>query len=136
VAAWADRIGLLLQFLAFWFVAPELMGRVRLEHMKLATERLFQALVMLPVGVALIGGVDALVLWRVDEDLHSMVRAGAVAVALMAGMAWMYFAMRRRTFRKIIQRLEDDDAFRGMLAKTGAGCFTIGFVLQFLATYG
>lgn len=135
MTAWADRVGLLFQFLAFWFVAPELMGRQRLERMKEATERLCRALIILPVGGALIAGADAIILWQVDEDLHSITRAIVISVLLAAMMAWSYFSMRQHFFHRLIQRLEDDDGFRAVLAKTGAGLFTVGFVLQFVATY-
>lgn len=130
-----DRIGLFLQFLSFWLVAPEFLGDHRINLVRKAASHVLQAFLFFPIGITLgvIGG--AWVFRLLDESLHSYLRALIGAGILLAVLFSIYRAIRTDVVQRLLERLEDNHAFRTTLAWMGALLFTVGFILQFVATF-
>ena len=98
---WTDRIGLLLQFLAFWLIAPELVGKSRLHGLRRAVTGTVQAILTVPIGAAVAVVGAAALLRGLDEDLHSAIKASLVALLFLVVALVVYDALRRNLLRRL-----------------------------------
>ncbi|MGV3617153.1 MAG: hypothetical protein ACO1SV_17640 [Fimbriimonas sp.] len=133
---WADRAGILCQFLSFWLVAPELLGHARLARLRRALSRVVQAMILVPVGAVGVVGGSALAFAAIERWEHSAARATFVGFLVALVLLWIYWSLRQGTLPRLLERLENRETFRGHLATLGAVLFTIGFILQMVATWG
>ncbi len=136
MALLSDRLGLLLQFAAFWLIAPELLGATRLHSLRKFVTSAFEALLVAPIGGGIAVLFSALLLRYLDKDLHSAIKAGIIGLVLLSAALVGYSVLRRKRLARLVERLGDDEQFRSALASVGAALFTLGFVLQFAATFG
>jgi hypothetical protein len=135
-----NRIGLVLAFLSFWFVAPEFIGEKRLRlweqalargllRMPTAMEWVFRSLSVVMIGIFIIRWLSTS---RTGTQELPQVPQWFL---LGAGLTSSAFLISRIVVEPIVSKLANDDRVRQTSLVFGAVLFTIGFVLQFVATF-
>ncbi|MBI1306808.1 MAG: hypothetical protein GC181_09355 [Bacteroidetes bacterium] len=143
---WLNLAGLTLQFLAFWFAAPELLGESTMKRLENGLIRLVSSLpVILIAGGAIVFGVF-MAIAGVRFGLEAG-REGAENLNLMfvilgvSVISTLYFAlfsakttrwMKRKYATPLINKLIASEQFRKTALQLGAVLFSVGFVLQFV----
>ena len=164
-ARWLNRAGMVLGFASFWFAAPELIGEERLkkweERLEAGVARFplaakgcvfvvtacvvgpflsyFAAILLAaflrPQEAAAVGPGK----YDYVKEWHVVV--GAVATFLGIGGGVQAFGgdvehwARERVAVPLLRRLADDDAVRRRWLVAGIWMFTLGFLLQFVASF-
>jgi len=137
---WIDRVGLLLNFLAFCFAAPELLGERRLKTWRQPLERWLMVIVVL-VWFLLLS-----FLWVAFSDLMPdemvemmptiwLISTTAVLSVVSALPLIIPGGVLSRVVRPMIQQLADDAHARRRFLAAGAVLFVLGFLLQLAATF-
>jgi hypothetical protein len=138
------RIGIFLEFVSFWFAAPELLGETRLKAMEDAVEsflrrhKLDQTVTRgtyLAGSVAILLSIAGLMLGYL---LPPRFRVASVDImAELFGAAIILFAMAILSLaaRRLLPVMADDQEIRRRYLAIGAGLFVLGTVLQLLATF-
>jgi hypothetical protein len=141
-ALWLNRLGLLLDLLAFFFAAPELLGGRRL----LAVEDVYQRGMRLLPPLALLTALTALaaflgaVFWKVSSRTWDVVWAASVvtitAVLLtLLGIVGLRLLGRAASIVVVrLQQTEGADVGQRFLT-FGAFLFVLGMALQLVATF-
>ncbi|WP_282628620.1 hypothetical protein [Empedobacter sedimenti] len=123
-------IGLVLQFLAFWMAAPEILG---VDWLKRTETMIRLAIAKIP---QLILGIIGIVSGMMFYHSMSSTLIFATVVMLVAIMLIFYKKMEKSLDEKISKPLIDklilNNTFRFTLLKYAALFFTIGFVIQIL----
>jgi len=154
VRPWVNRVGIMLESLAFWLAAPEILGEERLRALE---GRVEQGLRNLPLMLA-IAAVIALawvssmvtaapfalitlvlswrehwlrILWAALEVAGALALV-MVAARLMLSGAW---ALEDKVVRPLLRLLADDERIRGRSLAVGAVLFVVGFLLQLIGTF-
>lgn len=132
---WLDRIGLVCQFLSFWFVAPELIGEDRLQGLSKGLASFFSTTLFLFISLAVVALAWSLAF---REGIHWFHR-GSLAL-LFSSVVLIPKLLLYKRFKKVwlpalIQHLSDDERFRRGLLMIGGALLTIGVALQILATF-
>lgn len=132
---WFDRAGLILQFCAGFLIAPELLGPSGLERVRKAIGLGFQLSVYVPLGLllGLVIGIEAF--QQLEMHLHRFLIATLVSVVFLVLVLVVLRLVRRHALATLLAELEDDEALRRRLLGMAAVLFTLGFLLQFAATY-
>ena len=144
VKPWVNRVGIVLEFLSFWFAAPEILGEERLRALE---RRIEQGLRVLPSVVAL--GLTGVVVASVVMALGRAAVEGVVTwvIAVMV-VAWVVVLVMKGTKFEIVaivlenkivlpllRVLADDERIRQRSLAVGAVLFVVGFSLQLVATF-
>lgn len=135
MGVWFDRVGIIFQFLSFWFVAPEFIGEHRMRNLGRMLAQFFSASVFLILAVGMVAVVSSLAFL---EGLHWFHRTGiALGLSLIVFLPGLFFyrLLRTRWLPILIDHLSDDERFRRGLLFVGGVLFILGAVLQFSATY-
>ena len=137
---WIDRVGLLFNFLAFCFAAPELMGEQRLKTWRRPLERWLMVIAVLVWFLFLsflwIGFSDLIP----DEMVETMptiwlISTTTVLSVVSALPLIIPGGVLSRVVRPMVQQLADDAHARQRSLAVGAILFVLGFVLQLVATF-
>ena len=131
-----NLVGVLLEFLSFWFAAPEILGEERLIKLESGLER---AIKLLPVvvgarwTVAAVGMVAALVVGTGMEDPWEWLGLlGLTSAAVGTGMAVVTITLEK-VVPHVLRVLADDERIRQRSLAVGAVLFMIAFLCQFTA---
>lgn len=143
-ALWLNRLGLLLDLMAFFFAAPELLGGRRLLAVERVFERGLRLLPPIAAGSALLALIAFLgaSIGRVPRNLwRDIWRAAVVSVSAivltLAGI--VILRLTGRAAAATLDRLPQTDADQADIGQQflvlGAFLFVLGMALQFLATF-
>jgi hypothetical protein len=153
LAAWLNRIGVLLEFFSFWLVAPEFLGEERLKRMEAWMERGLAVLPSLPVALVLLvwfllltGPLPLLVFPGAAQrfmdwvDTLPLGMAGymvlvLVAMAVLLPIAVATTSALERALTPLLHSLARDEQIRVRVLWLGVMILTIGTFLQFIATF-
>jgi uncharacterized protein YacL len=144
---WINIIGLCLQFLAFWFAAPELLGVDALKRFEKSLIKLISKMPSLILGIAgLVLGLS-MGIYGINQGLSAsdgqesnmvatMLVIISISVIYMLYILFFYKKVQRwieKSFAKpIITKLISNNESRKIALITGAFLFTLGFVFQIL----
>ena len=132
-----NLLGVVLEFVSFWFAAPEILGEERLRALERRVERgivlLLIAMVIMTSLAGMIGlGGQLLALLMGEEAMEDWGWVGGIA--LMAGMGmWLVVMYEQRVLPRLLQVLADDTRIRQRSLAVGAVLFMIAFLCQFTA---
>lgn len=146
---WINAVGLILQFAAFWLVAPELLGESALKRFKNGLETF---LARLPMAIFMIiilvfsFGFGGLGIWKGMQAAEHGIEAGEITrfyVLLGVGMliyfVFLIFSKRmvrwisEKFSKPLVQKLIQEDRMRKNALVIGAILFTTGFLFQLAA---
>jgi hypothetical protein len=137
---WIDRVGLLFNFLAFCFAAPELLGEERLKAWRRQIERWSMVIVVLVWFLLLsflwVGFSDLIP----DEMVEMMptiwlISTTTVLSVVSALPLILPGGVHTRIVRPMVQRWTNDAHARQRSLAQGAILFVLGFVAQLAASF-
>jgi hypothetical protein len=144
---WINLIGLTLQFLAFWFAAPELLGEQAMRKFEAGLKRLISALpiiiIFLVIALYAIGtagygiytGLKGAESGMDDSAFMSYMLTLGVVFAIYLPFVFLYKRIQDWLKKKIANRLIDGLIARSEVRKQaliiGALLFSLGFLMQF-----
>lgn len=147
---WINAIGLVLQFVAFWLAAPELLGESALRRFRNGLEAFLARLPMAFFLIIVLGfsfGFGGLGIWKGIKASQSGMEVGEMTrfyVLLGIGMAvyFVFLIFSKKVMRWIsekfskplVQKLIQEDRMRKNSLIIGAILFTVGFLFQLAAT--
>ncbi len=135
MSLWLDRVGLLAQFISFWLIAPEFIGSERMQKLGKAMA------IFLSKSLFLVITAGILVLaWSLTfrEGIHWFHRASLALLfssVVLIPKILFYRQFKKVWLPKLISHLTSDDEFRKGLFIVGGGLFTLGTMLQIIATF-
>lgn len=143
---WINRIGMLMDFLAFWFAAPELLGERRLKAMeKIVVESAkgcyFSLGCLMPIILwfLIIPWVDELLRPLRGAPTSKVLITGLILTSLALLLWWILsnlsFTLVKRAMRAVVHFFSDDSRTRRRALSIGAAFFVIGFILQLISTF-
>ena len=127
ISPWLNRIGLVLDFVAFCCASPEILGKKKLQNIERALEKLivylYKALTWFLVALSTV--------------LEIIVNLFTLSNFTELTVGWLNVALYWLTDRlnKILSRLTDDSKLRARALLVGAIFFVAGFILQLLGTF-
>jgi hypothetical protein len=133
-ADWLSRIGIILGFVSFWFVAPEFIGEARLKQWERALSRVIlklpfaakAAMAIVFSGAALLYVYRFIITGRTD----TISRTTLVTMGITS-MTAIFFEVLRPS----LHALANHDHVRQRALFVGGLLFTISTALQFIATF-
>jgi hypothetical protein len=148
---WANRAGIILGFLSFWFAAPEFIGEERLKAWERSLERVLRGSIPLALGLTIGCGVVFLafvcgiaawtllsgilpLLSSVEKHVLSLLFIASFMLGLWVGHDAADWGTRR-IVRPLLARLAEDEAIRRRCLMFGALLFILGTALQLFATF-
>jgi hypothetical protein len=140
VKPWVNRVGIVLEFLSFWFAAPEILGEERLRAVEQGVEKgigLLPAVVGSRWTVFALGMVAGVLvsLRAVTEGLwEDLGLLGITAAAVGTGMAVVTITLEK-VVEPVLRVLADDQRIRQRSLAVGTVLFVVGFLLQLIATF-
>lgn len=134
MSIWFDRCGIVIQFVAFWLIAPEFIGEANMRKFgkSLAQFLSTTGFVLLSFGVLVLA-------WSLAfrEGLHWFHRA-SIALLLssivLVPKLLLYRRFHQRWLPILVDHLSSDERFRRALALIGGALFTLGTIFQLLGT--
>ena len=150
-----DRIGLLFDFLAFWFATPEILGKERLKKIEIYLERalscsgivffvlisFFFLSLAIPI-IAIISDSPILNWMSTSSFVTSFVCGFPLFCVIFFGLMYLVTSLTDKTQKMIINVvkslvacLADDRKIRRRSLAIGAIFFVLGFILQFISTF-
>jgi len=132
---WLDRLGLVLQFISFWLVAPEILGEQRVRRLGDALGRVLSWLLFAPIGVVALAGAAYFAFREGELVFRSVLHGILFMLALIVPAALGYHNATQKQIPRLIQAIEDFSEFRRLLLAVGAGLFSLGFALQLISTF-
>lgn len=135
MAEWLDRIGLLAQFVSFWLIAPEFIGAAKMQKLGKSVAQFLSTTLFLLITAGIVGLAWSLAF---REGIHWFHRASLALLFSSIVLIPKLFLFRQ--FRKVwlpslINHLSSDETFRKGLFMVGGGLFTLGTILQIVATF-
>lgn len=143
---WVNVIGLILQFAAFWFAAPELLGAKTLKRFEIGLTRLLSSI---PLIILMIGCVGYGLSFAIAGVLKGMKGAEeglsesefysfiiTLGIGTLVYIVFMFFFNRikawleKRIAEPLISGLISNNHIRSTALIIGAVLFTVGFILQ------
>lgn len=145
---WVNAIGLLLQFIAFWLAAPELLGENTLRRFEKGLKKLVSLLpliiiwtVILTYGItslvtSIVKGLDAAKNGTSTESLTSFYIILGVATFLYFLFMIFYKRIKKgletKLAQPLVEKLINNTETRKQALILGAVFFSIGFMMQFI----
>ena len=145
---WLNALGLLLQFLSFWFAAPELLGTSALKRFEIALRKFLAFIPLLIVMVVIAGyGVSFTIIGFIkgmdaaENGMETSEMYSYMAVFFSATIAYFIFMYYYKGIKKwldvkvakpLSEKLVHSNETRSTALAIGAVLFTIGFLLQFV----
>lgn len=147
---WLNLTGLLLQFLAFWFAAPELLGQATLKRFENGLRKLITAtpmiLLMVVVAVFSLGFGIVGFFKGLNASKTGMHNQEYFRFLITLGVGTLFYALFIFNFKKIksyidqhiarplLEQLINNNQTRTTALIVGAIFFTSGFLCQFIST--
>jgi hypothetical protein len=145
---WVNAIGLICQFFAFWFAAPELLGVSTLQRLEKGIER-FAARAPLIIILSIIFGYGLTFIGLATYNFFYMKETGetfidvksylwSMGICTVVYMVTMFNYKRLRRYlenkvaQPLTQRIINNSETRRIALLIGAVLFTLGFALQLL----
>lgn len=145
---WINLTGLVLQFVAFWLAAPELLGLDALKRFEKGLIAFISSLPSLFMGIAGISFGAGMAYFGISKGLEAaegsqsdviqtMVVIGVISVVLM--VYFLVFAKRTQKWMKrklavpLMTKLIENNESRKQALIIAAVLFSIGFMMQSLA---
>lgn len=157
---WLNRIGIILNFLSFWFVAPDIIGEARLKAWERNLEKAigeigpgclgcsgFAAGCLLSITVFTVFifiAFQIMARYLLDSEVGVMKSLFVFATIFASGVVCLWQFVRGQEvneaiisefIRSVLQRLANEDRIRHRSLLLGIAMFIIGNVLQFVATF-
>jgi hypothetical protein len=156
---WTERIAMVLEFLSFWFAAPELLGKAILKEWE---NRLKSGIAAIPKIFVYIATIVWILLWLftvlcvlryadlnlpresgkrwVDEHwLASRALFGGVTGGFFLALYFLRARVRRFAVEKVVKPLlhkfADDSRARQRALALGAALFVTAFILKFIISF-
>lgn len=146
---WLNALGLLLQFLAFWLAAPELLGDNFLKRMQVGLKAFVTKFSVVIIMIVILGyGLTFSVLGIVKgmkASAEPITQQEMIQYYLAFGFATFAYILFIFNYQKIktwldekvsaplIEKLIHNPDLRKNALITGAFLFTIGFLMQFIS---
>jgi hypothetical protein len=101
VKPWVNRVGIMLEFLSFWFAAPEILGEERLRALELRLKRGIRVLQSALMILLAVGGIgtglewagELLGVWMAPVERTSILGWARMWMGLMLGMIfWLNYS--------------------------------------------
>ena len=132
-----NLLGIVLEFLSFWFAAPEILGEERLRAMERGLEKgikLLPAVVGARWTVLAVGMVVTVMVQVAMEEPRNLLGLTALtAVAVGTGMAVVTITLKEKVVEPVLRVLADDERIRQRSLAVGAVLFMVAFLFQFTA---
>jgi len=148
---WLSLISIVLQFLAFWFAAPELLGEKAIRRLEINLQNfistlpsvlllgvvLAYAISLSVTGIAL--GISGSELGMTKEDMYQYMIS-----LLICCLVYLVFLIRYKRIKNwlainlampLMKKLIENSEFRFTSLKIGAVLFTLGFVAQVVLVF-
>lgn len=145
---WLNALGLLLQFLSFWFAAPELLGTSALKRFEIGLRKFLAFIPLLIVMLVIagyglsftvIGFIKGMEAAKTGMETTEMYRYLAVFfTATIAYFIFMFYYKRIKKWldlkvaKPLSEKLVHNNETRSTALAIGAVLFTLGFLLQFV----
>lgn len=145
---WVNAIGLLLQFVAFWLAAPELLGEPTLRRFEKGLKKLVTQLPIIIIWIVIIGfGVTSLVLSLMkgldaarNGITENEMNTFYIKLAIVSGLYFIFIAFYKRIKKglktklaqPLVEKLINNTETRKQFLILGAVLFSLGFMLQFI----
>lgn len=145
---WVNAIGLLLQFIAFWLAAPELLGEPTLRRFEKGLKKFVTLLPMIIIWVVILGyGITSLILSLMkgldaakNGTTESDMNAFYIKLAVVSGLYFIFIAFYKRIkigletklAQPLVEKLINNTETRKQALILGAVLFSVGFLLQFI----
>lgn len=147
---WINAIGLTLQFLAFWLAAPELLGESTLLRFKNGLENFLAKLPMIVVmtiilifalgmsGMGIIKGLKAAKEGISKTEISTFI-ISLSAVSVLYILFLVFFKRIKNYISEhystpLVKKLIQEEKMRKNSLVAGAVLFTLGFLIQIIAT--
>ena len=143
---WINAFGLLLQFVSFWFAAPELLGVNTLKRFEAGLRKFVSSLPLILMMVVVLGFAISLSVMGILKGVEGgeggltkpeMIQFIIVLIVCMIFYAvFMFFFKRIKTWldlhlaQPLITGLINNNKARSSALIVGAALFTLGFLLQ------
>jgi hypothetical protein len=143
---WIIATALILQFIAFWFAAPELLGEKTLKRMRLQLQKLLSFLPMLIIWVVVLGyGLTFTIsgLIKAYKGATSGISQSEIVnyyvILGICTIAYFIFIFRYKKIKNaldqrlampLVNKLIERSEFRSTALTIGAILFTLGFIIQ------
>lgn len=148
---WLNALGLLLQFLSFWFAAPELLGTSALQRFEEALRKFLAIIPLLILMMVVFGyGIGFSImgitkgLQAAETGMEPSEMYGYMAVLLFGTIVYFIFMYYYKAIKKwldlniakpLSEKLVHNNETRSTALAIGAVLFTIGFLLQFVLIF-
>ena len=132
---WVNRVGIVLEFLSFWFAAPEILGEERLRKLERRVEK---GVIVLPevlfvVGVAVMFLI--IIPLTLNERISWSVATLMIVVVSVLVLLLLPLAMQGVVIPPLLRILADDERIRQRSLAVGAVLFVVGILLELIATF-
>ena len=143
---WVSALGLTLQFLAFWFAAPELLGQKTLKRLE---DGILKLLSRLPVFLLMLVVLTYTLYFTmsginkgIEASEHGISQQDMIRYYVVLGLAMaVYFVfilaykrifryLEKKVARPLTRRIIHNKESRRSALAVGAVLFTLGFLLQ------
>lgn len=145
---WVNAIGLLLQFVAFWLAAPELLGEPTLRRFEKGLKKLVTQLPMIIIWIVILGyGVTSIIISLMkgldaarNGTTESDMMAFYIKLGIVSGLYFIFIAFYKRIKKgletklaqPLVEKLINNTETRKQSLILGAVLFSLGFMLQFM----
>ncbi|MBD78905.1 MAG: hypothetical protein CL840_08295 [Crocinitomicaceae bacterium] len=143
---WINALGLLMQFIAFWLAAPELLGKETLQRFELGLRKFISYIPILILMMVVLGFAISVSIWGTIKGLNAseqgVTENEMINYYIILGVCFAIYGVFLFFFKKIRNWLEVKLAqplISGLIVNNhirstslilGAILFTIGFLLQ------
>lgn len=146
---WLNIVGLILQFLAFWFAAPELLGEQALKRFESGLIKLVAKVPTYLIALLAMGSGAAMSVYGIRSGMHAaetgqqnMFLTIGIILLVSVGLMVYFIFFARRTQRWLLQnfaepliyKLINNQESRKLALVSAAVIFTLGFLCQLIAS--
>lgn len=145
---WINATGLILQFIAFWFAAPELLGEATLQRFEKGLQKFIARIptllfILIVVGYSLFFAVRGILKGlEASQGKDSVdITSYFIQLGIASALYFLYMIRYKRINRWLDERfaqplsnkLIHNQETRKLALLIGAFCFSLGFLLQLFA---
>lgn len=128
-------MGLLAQFVAFWLIAPEFIGGEKMQKLGKAVAQFLSTTVFVVITLGVIAVAWTLAFREGIHWFHRVSLALLFSSFVLIFKLLLYRRFKSVSLPKLIDHLSSDEGFRKGLFMVGSGFFTLGTILQIVATF-
>lgn len=145
---WVNAIGLLLQFIAFWLAAPELLGEPTLRRFEKGLKKLVTQLPIIIIWIVVLGyGITSISLSLIkglDAAKNGITVESLTQFYILLGIfSFLYIlfmvfykrikkGLETKLAQPLVEKLINNTETRKQALILGAVLFSVGFILQFV----